>query len=405
MVPANQPAKFAKEGLTFDDVLLLPAASRRAAERGVAPRRGSRRGIGLTIPIVSAAMDTVTEAPLAIAMARAGRHRRHPPQPVDRGPGRRGRQGEALRVRDDRRPRHARPRRTSCARRPRPHGPLQDLRRADHRRRRPAGRHPHQPRPALRRRPRPTRIGDGHDQRAASSPPRSAPPSRRPRTSSGSTASRSCRSSTTTASSRGLITVKDIQKQIEYPNATKDDQGRLRVAAAVGAGPDALERAAGARRGRRRRARGRHRPRPLRRRARHRPQDRRAQLRRRRSSPATSPPPTAPRRCIDAGADAVKVGVGPGLDLHHPGRRRRRRAADHRHLRLRRGRRAPRASTIIADGGIQYSGDIAKALAAGRRRRDARQPARRRRREPRARSCSTRASASRSTGAWARWAP
>jgi IMP dehydrogenase len=41
----------------------------------------------------------------------------------------------------------------------------------------------------------------------------------------------------------GLITVKDIQKRVKYPLATKDDQGRLRVAAAVGVGPDALERA------------------------------------------------------------------------------------------------------------------------------------------------------------------
>src|SRR6266487_3074355 len=42
---------------------------------------------------------------------------------------------------------------------------------------------------------------------------------------------------------RGLITVKDIQKKIEFPEATKDEQGRLRVGAAVGDGPDALERA------------------------------------------------------------------------------------------------------------------------------------------------------------------
>src|SRR5260370_42683258 len=41
---------------------------------------------------------------------------------------------------------------------------------------------------------------------------------------------------------RGLITVKDIQKQIEFPDATQDEQGRLRVAASVGGGPDALER-------------------------------------------------------------------------------------------------------------------------------------------------------------------
>jgi IMP dehydrogenase len=42
---------------------------------------------------------------------------------------------------------------------------------------------------------------------------------------------------------KGLITVKDIQKKLEYPNATKDDQGRLRVGAAVGATGDYLERA------------------------------------------------------------------------------------------------------------------------------------------------------------------
>ena len=42
---------------------------------------------------------------------------------------------------------------------------------------------------------------------------------------------------------KGLITVKDIQKRIEFPHATKDPQGRLRVGAAVGVGPDARERA------------------------------------------------------------------------------------------------------------------------------------------------------------------
>jgi inosine-5'-monophosphate dehydrogenase len=42
---------------------------------------------------------------------------------------------------------------------------------------------------------------------------------------------------------KGLITVKDIQKRVDFPLATKDEQGRLRVGAAVGVGPDALERA------------------------------------------------------------------------------------------------------------------------------------------------------------------
>jgi IMP dehydrogenase len=43
---------------------------------------------------------------------------------------------------------------------------------------------------------------------------------------------------------KGLITVKDIQKKLKYPNASKDDQGRLRVGGAIGATGDFLERAA-----------------------------------------------------------------------------------------------------------------------------------------------------------------
>src|ERR1700744_4729943 len=43
---------------------------------------------------------------------------------------------------------------------------------------------------------------------------------------------------------KGLITVKDIQKKLKYPNAAKDPQGRLRVGAAIGATGDFLERAA-----------------------------------------------------------------------------------------------------------------------------------------------------------------
>src|SRR5207253_11385006 len=42
---------------------------------------------------------------------------------------------------------------------------------------------------------------------------------------------------------KGLITVKDIQKKLKYPNAAKDEQGRLRVGAAVGSSGDFLERA------------------------------------------------------------------------------------------------------------------------------------------------------------------
>ena len=60
-------------GLTYDDVLLVPAPVAGAlAPRGVDPARGSRRAIELAIPIVSANMDTVTTAPMAIAMAQLG---------------------------------------------------------------------------------------------------------------------------------------------------------------------------------------------------------------------------------------------------------------------------------------------------------------------------------------------
>jgi IMP dehydrogenase len=65
------PPKFAKEGLTFDDVLLLPAESS-VVPADVDTRTRLTPGIELAVPVVSAAMDTVTEARLAIAVARAG---------------------------------------------------------------------------------------------------------------------------------------------------------------------------------------------------------------------------------------------------------------------------------------------------------------------------------------------
>jgi IMP dehydrogenase/GMP reductase len=63
--------KFGKEGLTFDDVLLVPAESR-VLPNEVSTATHLTRGITIEIPIVSAAMDTVTEARLAIALAREG---------------------------------------------------------------------------------------------------------------------------------------------------------------------------------------------------------------------------------------------------------------------------------------------------------------------------------------------
>jgi IMP dehydrogenase len=68
---ATYPTKFAKEGLTFDDVLLVPGESS-VLPATVSTATRLTPGIELAIPVVSAAMDTVTEAPLAIALARAG---------------------------------------------------------------------------------------------------------------------------------------------------------------------------------------------------------------------------------------------------------------------------------------------------------------------------------------------
>lgn len=63
--------RIAYEALTFDDVLLLPAYS------AILPKDTNlstrlTRGINLNIPVISAAMDTVTEAKMAIAMAQLG---------------------------------------------------------------------------------------------------------------------------------------------------------------------------------------------------------------------------------------------------------------------------------------------------------------------------------------------
>jgi IMP dehydrogenase len=65
------PAKFFGEGLTFDDVLLLPAYSD-VLPRETDIRTSLTNKITLNIPMLSAAMDTVTEATLAIALAREG---------------------------------------------------------------------------------------------------------------------------------------------------------------------------------------------------------------------------------------------------------------------------------------------------------------------------------------------
>jgi IMP dehydrogenase len=161
---------------------------------------------------------------------------------------------------------------------------------------------------------------------------------------------------------KGLITVKDIQKRIEYPLATKDDRGRLRVGAAIGVGQDALERAAAladedvdvlvvdTSHGHSRAV---------------------AETVRRikdrfdvqvvAGNIATA---EATEALAQAGADAVKTGIGPGSICS---------------TRVVAGVGVPQITAVydcgqaaarygipvIADGGIQFSGDIAKAIAAG----------------------------------------
>ena len=64
-------SKFVKEGLTFDDVLLIPAKSD-VLPADVCLKTRLTNKITLNIPVLSSAMDTVTEANLAIAIAREG---------------------------------------------------------------------------------------------------------------------------------------------------------------------------------------------------------------------------------------------------------------------------------------------------------------------------------------------
>ena len=162
---------------------------------------------------------------------------------------------------------------------------------------------------------------------------------------------------------KGLITVKDIQKAIKYPNAAKDSFGRLRAAAAIGATGDFLERAEELVRARVDAlvvdtAHGHH-------------ADVLSAVKKVKSrfpdldlvagNIATA---EATRDLISAGVDAIKVGMGPGSICT---------------TRVVSGAGVPQITAIldcanaargsgipvIADGGIKYSGDITKAIAAG----------------------------------------
>ena len=161
----------------------------------------------------------------------------------------------------------------------------------------------------------------------------------------------------------GLITVKDIEKAQNHPHACKDEQGRLRVAAATTVGEDGHERterliAAGCDLIVVDTAHG-HSKRVLDAVTRIKKRSNRTQVIA--GNVATG---EATRALIDAGADAVKVGIGPGsicttrivAGVGVPQLTAIMNAVD---------AAAAHGIPIIADGGIRYSGDIAKALAAG----------------------------------------
>ncbi len=162
---------------------------------------------------------------------------------------------------------------------------------------------------------------------------------------------------------KGLITVKDIQKKLKYPNAAKDSQGRLRVGAAIGATGDFLERAAELIRSRVDvlsidSAHG-HSSRVLE--AIRTVKQRFPETDLLAGNVATYDGAIA---LMDAGADAVKVGIGPGsicTTRMVTGAGMPQITAISECFRAAHERKIP----VIADGGIKYSGDVTKAIAAG----------------------------------------
>ena len=350
--------KFAKEGLTFDDVLLVPAESH-VLPNDVSTRTRFTRGIEVAIPIVSAAMDTVTEARMAIALAREGgigvlhRNLSIAEQVAEVDKVKRSEAGmisEPITLTPEAPVREA----LELMARYRISGvPITDE----------SG----------------TLIGiltnrDLRFERDDSQPVSALMTSRDLVTAPVGTtlaeAEEILRRNKieklpvvdADGGLRGLITVKDIQKRVDYPLATKDEQGRLRVAAAVGVGPDALERAGalveagvdalvvdtahGHSQGVVEMVRA---------------LKDRLDVELVAGNIATA---AAAEALIESGADAVKAGVGPGATCT---------------TRVVAGVGVPQVTAIhdvagmaqqhgipvIADGGVTSSGDIAKALAAG----------------------------------------
>src|ERR1041384_6883662 len=162
---------------------------------------------------------------------------------------------------------------------------------------------------------------------------------------------------------KGLITVKDIQKAIKYPSAAKDDLGRLRVAAAIGATGDFLERSDELVKARVDclvidTAHG-HSSRVI---------EAVKEIKKRHPETdliAGNVGTTAgAQELIDAGVDAIKVGIGPGSICTTrvvTGAGVPQITAISSCVRAAREKNVP----VISDGGVKFSGDVAKAIAAG----------------------------------------
>ncbi len=162
---------------------------------------------------------------------------------------------------------------------------------------------------------------------------------------------------------KGLITIKDIEKSVQYPNSARDERGRLLCAAALGATPDVLERAsalkeAGVDAFILDSAHG------------HSKNILKAVEKVKAAFPEISlvggnvATAEGTEALINAGADAVKVGIGPGSIcttrvVAGIGVPQITAIYDSANIAAKYGK------TVIGDGGIKYSGDIVKALAAG----------------------------------------
>ncbi|MEO3775914.1 IMP dehydrogenase [Micromonospora sp. B11E3] len=356
-MPAGS-ARVVPLGLTFDDVLLQPAESDVVPSR-VNTRTRLTRNIELNVPLLSSAMDTVTEARMAIAMARQGGigvlHRNLSVE------------DQALQVDLVKRSE------SGMITNPVTASPDDTLREVDAL----CGRYRISGVPVVDGEGQLVGIVTNRDMRFVSDPATRVreimtptPLVTAPVGVSKDEALELLRRHKVeklpivdaTGKLRGLITVKDFTKSEQYPNATKDSAGRLRVAAAVGVGEDAYKRAralvdAGVdvlivdtAHGHQRAV-----------------LEMVARLKRDTvvdvvgGNVATY---AGARALVEAGADGVKVGVGPGAICT---------------TRIVAGVGVPQITAImeaaraarpagvpvIGDGGIQYSGDIAKALVAG----------------------------------------